>query len=70
MNLDDLKNLDLSDLQLDFNDIGSWPLPVKLVLVLLLVAAIGGAGYYFDTQHMIAELKKTEAREVQLRKTF
>ena len=63
MKLSDLNNLDP-------NNIGSWPLPVKLVLVLLLVAAIGGAGYYFDTQHMIAELKKTEAKETQLRQTF
>ena len=63
MKLSDLNNLDP-------NNIGSWPLPVKLVLVLLLVAAIGGAGYYFDTQHMIAELKKTEAKETELRQTF
>jgi type IV pilus assembly protein PilO len=63
MKLSDLNNLDP-------NNIGSWPLPVKLVLVLLLVAAIGGAGYYFDTQHMITELKKTEAKETELRQTF
>lgn len=63
MTLSDLNNL-------DFNNLGSWPLPIKIVVVLLLVAAIGGAGYYFDTQHMIAELEKTEAREVQLRRTF
>lgn len=63
MKLSDLNNLDI-------NNIGSWPVPIKLVVVLLLVAAIGGAGYYFDTQHMIAELKKTEAREVELRRTF
>lgn len=63
MKLSDLNNL-------DFNNLGSWPLPIKLVVVLLLVAAIGGAGYYFDTQHMIAELKKTEARETELRNTF
>ncbi len=63
MKLSDLNNLDI-------NNIGGWPLPIKLVVVLLLVAAIGGAGYYFDTQHMIAELKKTEAQETQLRQTF
>jgi type IV pilus assembly protein PilO len=63
MKLSDLNNLDI-------NNIGSWPVPIKLVVVLLLVAAIGGAGYYFDTQHMIADLKKTEAREVELRRTF
>ena len=63
MKLSDLNNLDP-------NNIGSWPLPVRLVVLLIVVAAIGGAGYYFDTQHMIANLKKTEAQEVQLRKTF
>lgn len=63
MKLSDLNNLDI-------NNIGGWPVPIKLVVVLLLVAAIGGAGYYFDTQHMIADLKKTEAREVELRRTF
>ncbi len=63
MTLSDLNNL-------DFNNLGGWPLPVKVVVVILLVAAIGGAGYYFDTQHMIAELERTEAKEVELRKTF
>jgi len=63
MKLSDLNNLDI-------HNIGSWPLPIKLVIVLLIMGAIGGAGYYFDTQHMIAELKKTEAREGNLRKTF
>jgi len=63
MKLSDLNNL-------DFNNVGGWPLPIKLIAILLLVSAIGGAGYYFDTQHMIAELKKTEAREGELRQTF
>jgi type IV pilus assembly protein PilO len=63
MKLSELNNLDP-------NNIGSWPLLVRLAVLVLLVAAIGGAGYYFDTQHMIADLKRTEAQEVQLRKTF
>ena len=63
MNLSDLNNLDM-------NNVGSWPLPVKLVAVLLLCAAIGGAGYYFDTQHMIADLERIRAKENDLRRTF
>jgi type IV pilus assembly protein PilO len=63
MKLSDLNNLDI-------NNIGSWPLPIKLVVVLLLVSALGGAGYYFDTQHMITDLERIEAKEVELRKTF
>lgn len=63
MNLSDLNNLDM-------NNVGSWPLPVKLVAVLLLCSAIGGAGYYFDTQHMIADLERIRAKENDLRRTF
>ena len=63
MKLSDLNNLDM-------NNVGSWPLPIKLVAVLLLCAAIGGAGYYFDTQHMIADLERIRAKENDLRRTF
>jgi type IV pilus assembly protein PilO len=63
MNLSDLNNLDI-------NNIGGWPLPLKLIVVLLLCGAILGAGYYFDTQHQLAEWEKSKASEQQLRKTF
>ena len=63
MNLSDLNNL-------DFSNIGGWPWPIKLVLILLIVAAIGGAGFYFDTQHQIAAWEKSKATEQELRKTF
>jgi type IV pilus assembly protein PilO len=63
MKLSDLNNLDM-------NNVGGWPLPIKLVAVLLLCSAIGGAGYYFDTQHMIADLERIRAKENDLRRTF
>jgi type IV pilus assembly protein PilO len=59
---------DLNDL--DFSNIGDWPTPVKLVLVLLLCAAVIGGWYYFDTKDQIGRLEAAERREQDLRKTF
>jgi len=63
MNLAELRNLDP-------NNIGSWPGLIKALVILLLCAAVLGAGWYFDTQHMIAELEKAKENEVKLRTTF
>ncbi len=59
MNLSDLRNLDP-------NNIGGWPGPIKFLVVLLLCAAVLGAGWYFDTQNMIADLEKSEKKEREL----
>ena len=59
MTLDDLNSL-------DFQDPGGWPLPVKLVALVLLFVAIVGAGWYFDVQKQQAVLAKQEAKELEL----
>jgi type IV pilus assembly protein PilO len=42
--------MELSDLnELELSNIGEWPVPAKVVLVLALCAAIGYAWYYFIT---------------------
>ncbi len=63
--LEQLQNFDVNDL--DFNNIGSWPAPVKAILMALAFALVIGAGYYFyltDKQTMLerAEVKETELR--------
>lgn len=63
--LEQLQNFDINDL--DVNNIGSWPAPVKLILMVLAFALVLGAGYYFyltDKQTMLerAEVKETELR--------
>jgi type IV pilus assembly protein PilO len=63
MKLSDLNNLDI-------NNIGSWPWLIKLIIVLLLCAALAGAGFYFDTQHQLTSLDKSKSDEVKLRKDF
>lgn len=64
-------NMDLNDLsQLDFNNIGDWPLAVKIAAVLLGWVLVGAATYYFDTKDQLVELKRVEAEEPRLRKDF
>ncbi len=56
--------------ELDFQNIGSWPLAARLVAAILVFAAVLGAGYYFFTQDSIVKLKKTEAQEIPLKNEF
>jgi type IV pilus assembly protein PilO len=63
VNLQDLNELDLSN-------IGVWPAPVKLVLVLLVCIIVGVGGYYLDTEGQIERLNAVEKTEIQLRKDF
>lgn len=63
MDLSDLNNLDLSN-------IGSWPVLAKAAAILVLCAAVLGAGYYFDTQHQLKELRKVESQEAKLKQEF
>ncbi|MEM7251534.1 MAG: type 4a pilus biogenesis protein PilO [Pseudomonadota bacterium] len=61
----------LSDLQnLDPSNIGGWPTPIKAVVILVLCAAVLGAGYWFDTQHQIAKLDGVKGEEQQLKTQF
>ncbi len=64
----DLRELDLSELSLD--NIGSWPLPVKLaawVLVFVLVLVIG---YVYNISDQREQLAQVERKELDLKKEF
>ncbi len=56
--------------ELDFSNIGVWPTPVKLVLVLVACVLVGVAGYYLDIEGQLQRLDSVEKREVQLRQDF
>ena len=55
---------------LEPNNIGTASAPVKIVLVLLLAAAIVGAGFYLFTKNQLADLDKVQAKEMELRGIF
>lgn len=56
--------------QLDFNDMGEWPLAVKLVMIAILCLALGAGAYYLDIQDQYKRLGKLEKKELSLRKEF
>ncbi len=63
-----LKELKLNEL--DFNDVGSWPLPVKIGAIALVGLALLFAGYWFDTKQQLANLDVAKTREVELKTDF
>lgn len=63
MNLAELRNLDP-------NDPGRWPFPVKVVVIVACCLAALFAGYWFDTSAQLEQLTKLEKEEVELKKTF
>lgn len=58
MTLDDLKNLDPEN-------IGEWPTPVKIALVLIVMAAIIFAGWHFDIQNLRVTIENEQRKEVE-----
>jgi len=61
----------LSDLNnLDFSNIAGWPPIAKSLLIIIIVAAVGGAGYWFDIKDMWADLEKIRREELGLKQEF
>ncbi len=57
-----------SDVQnLDFQNIGSWPAPIKVVAIAFLCIVILLAGWYVDTKDQVARLGKIEEEETALK---
>ncbi len=63
-----LREFDINSL--DFDNVGAWPLPVKLIIWAFLLIAVLAAGYYYHIQDMQIALAKVEAQEVDLKKDF
>ena len=63
--------MELSELnELDFGNVASWPMPIKAVAILIICAAVLGAGYWFDTQEQMASLESAQAKEQELKQKF
>ncbi len=63
MTLDDINNLDPKE-------IGIWPWPAKIVVILIACGAIGYGGWYFHLEEQMGNLEKVQKQEVSLRKEF
>ena len=62
--------MNLSEISLDFDDVGNWPKPVKMLSVLIAALIVVGAWYYFDTQHQWVQLESEQKSEVDHKRTF
>lgn len=63
-----LQAFDLGDL--DVNNVGSWPNPVKIIIMVVLFLAVLGGGYYFYLTDKLVVLERAELKEVDLRKDY
>lgn len=63
MTFDDIRNV-------DFQNIGSAPLPVKIGLLVILVIAVVGFGYWYFWQDRMKRLEEVTAKEDELRQEF
>ncbi|SEH04439.1 type IV pilus inner membrane component PilO [Candidatus Venteria ishoeyi] len=63
MTLDDLNNLDPQQF-------GNWPIPVKGIIIALLCVALLGAGYWFITKEQLIKLDGLKNKEVSLKQEF
>ncbi|MEH6491557.1 type 4a pilus biogenesis protein PilO [Halopseudomonas sp.] len=66
--MESLKKVDLNDL--DFNNIGSWPGALKVIVCALVLGVLLGLGYQFHLKDLQISLERVEAQEVALRKEF
>lgn len=55
---------------LDFSNMASWPPVAKGLLIIILVAAVGGLGYYYDIKDLWANLEKVRREELSLKEDF
>ena len=63
-----LREFDIKDL--DFDNIGNWPGPIKIILCLLILIGVTVGGYYYHIEELQLQLAKVEAQEVELKKDF
>ena len=72
MALDDitrsLREFDIASL--DFENVGSWPVAVKLTIWSLLLIAVLVGGYYYHIKDLQAQLAQVEGQELELKKDF
>ena len=63
-----LNDFDINDL--DINNAGIWPGPIKAVVALIVFGLILGGGYWFFIKDQYSQLSQVEQQEEQLRERY
>ena len=66
--LNSLREFDVNDLDMD--NVGSWPIAVKLFIWAALLAAVLTAGYYYHIEGLELQLESAAVKEEGLKKEF
>ncbi len=63
-----VREFDFGDL--DFDNVGSWPTPIKVICWVAILVITLVLGYYYHIQDLQVSLEKAEKKEVKLKKDF
>lgn len=63
-----LSDIDINDL--DFENMGSWPVIVKVIFAFIVAAIVCALGYFFVIDSKLDELAAAERKETELRQVF
>ncbi|MCC6076361.1 type 4a pilus biogenesis protein PilO [Pseudomonas sp. GCM10022188] len=66
--LESLRKVNLSEL--DANNLGSWPAPVKVIAAVLLLIIVLALGYNFHLKELQAKLEQQRTQETTLKQQF
>ena len=67
--LANIQDFDFDQLN-DFNNVGNWPLAVKIIMWLIAFAGAVSMGYFLHVTNLQADLAKVVAQEVELRTDY
>ena len=67
-NIRAMREFELSDL--DFDNVGSWPTAVKVLIWVFLLLAVLAGGYYYHVKGLQEQLAQVQAKEKKLKKDF
>jgi type IV pilus assembly protein PilO len=62
--------MNLSEINWDIKSAGTWALPVRAAIMLIVCFAVVGIGVYFDTLDQLARIKSAEEKETALTREF
>ena len=63
-----LREFDINDL--DFDTVGTWPLPIKMFIWMAVLAAVLAGGYYYHVEDLNIKLTQEQKKEESLKKDF
>jgi len=66
--LESLKGFDVNEL--DFNNAGSWPGPIKAIVFIIVITLVVGGGYWFLIKDQFAQLDQVTSKESDLRQQY